>query len=78
MTYNYFIIIPSKSAEPSKINLKWLGKKLKNFPLNGQKEKENVFFLFFFSISAKNISSHRLKYIWYSPQKCKYPLYILF
>ena len=84
-------IIPTKCAEPSKINKKWLWKKL-SFSLNGKNKKK----IYFFSAYTKNISSHVLKilaislvlrtreilifsthsmkYIWYSPQKSKYPL----
>ena len=52
------------------------------FPLNGKDKKK----IYFFSVNTKNISSrtckitdisaHSMKYIWYSPQKSKYPLYL--
>ena len=49
-------IIPIKRAEPSKINEKWLGKKL-SFSLNGKRKKN----IYLFSANTKNISSHVLK-----------------
>ena len=49
-------IIPTKHAEPSKINEKWQGKKL-SFSLNGKNKKK----IYFFSVNTKNISSHVLK-----------------
>ena len=49
-------IIPIKHAEPSKINEKWLGKKLSFPPLNGKNKKK----IYFFSVITKIISSHVL------------------
>ena len=49
-------IIPTKRAEPNKINEKWLWKKL-SFSLNGKNKKK----IYFFSVNTKNILSHVLK-----------------
>ena len=51
-------LIPTKRAEPSKINEKWLWKKLSFFPLT-EKNKKKIYF--FFSVNTKNILSHMLK-----------------
>ena len=50
-------IIPTKCAEPSQMNEKWLYEKSKVFPLNGKNKKK----IYLFSVYFKNISSHVLK-----------------
>ena len=50
-------IIPTKRAEPSKNNEKWLGKKVKFFSLTEKIKRKFTFFI----VNTKNISSHVLK-----------------
>ena len=50
-------IIPTKRTEPSKINEKWLWKKLRFFPKQKKRKKK----IYFFLVNTKNISSNVLK-----------------